>query len=113
MTDRPPSSYDFVPLPDRPPLKFPDSARVALIFTINIEYWEPSRPGQKEPMFPGGPATIPHALPGDVLDTAIGDSLFRHPGFENRSHCPPELLGRVLGKHAAGLLPKITFVFAD
>ena len=65
-----PSSYAFVPLPDRAPLKFPDGARVALIFTINIEYWEPFRPGQKEPLFPGGPATIPHALPGDVLDTA-------------------------------------------
>ncbi|HKF12600.1 MAG TPA: hypothetical protein VKB89_28470 [Xanthobacteraceae bacterium] len=65
-----PSSYAFVPLPDRAPLKFPHGAHVALIFTINIEYWEPSRPGQKEPLFPGGPATIPHALPGDVLDTA-------------------------------------------
>ena len=60
----------FVPLPDRAPLKFPGGARVALIFTINIEYWEPFRAGQKEPLFPGGPATIPHALPGDVLDTA-------------------------------------------
>ena len=67
---QPPSSYPFVPLPDRPPLKFPDGARVALIFTINIEYWEPFRPRQKEPLFPGGPATIPHVLPGDVLDTA-------------------------------------------
>ncbi len=67
---QPPSSYPFVPLPDRAPLKFPDGAQLAMIFTINIEYWEPSRPGQKEPMFPGGPATIPHALPGDVLDTA-------------------------------------------
>jgi allantoinase len=70
MTDRTPSSYEFIPLPDRPPLKFPDGARVAMIFTINIEYWEQSRPGQKEPLFPGGPATIPHALPGDVWDTA-------------------------------------------
>jgi peptidoglycan/xylan/chitin deacetylase (PgdA/CDA1 family) len=43
---------------------------VALIVTINMEYWEESRPGQKEPMFPGGPATIPHALPGDVWDSA-------------------------------------------
>jgi hypothetical protein len=70
MTVRPPSSYEFVPLPDRAPLKFPGGAHVALIFTINIEYWEPFHPGQKEPLFPGGPATIPHALPGDVLDTA-------------------------------------------
>ena len=56
--------------PTGAPLKFPNGAHVALIFTVNIEYWEPFRPGQKEPMFPGGPATIPHALPGDVLDTA-------------------------------------------
>ncbi len=69
-SSQPPSSYDFVPLPDRAPLKFPGDANVALIFTINVEYWEPFRPGQKEPLFPGGPATIPHALPGDVLDTA-------------------------------------------
>ncbi|HEY5963055.1 MAG TPA: hypothetical protein VIU42_03465 [Xanthobacteraceae bacterium] len=70
MSDPAPSSYEFVPLPDRGPLKFPGGAHVALIITINIEYWEPFRPGQKEPLFPGGPATIPHALPGDVLDTA-------------------------------------------
>lgn len=69
MTDAP-SSYDFVPLPDRRPLRFPDGARLALIVTVNIEYWETHRAGQKEPLFPGGPATIPHALPGDVLDTA-------------------------------------------
>jgi len=67
---QPPSHYDFVALPDRAPLKFPGGAQVALIVTINLEYWEPFRPGQKEPLFAGGPATIPHALPGDVLDTA-------------------------------------------
>jgi allantoinase len=58
-----------VPLPDREPLNFSGGAHVALIFTINIEFWERFRPDQKEPLFPGGPATI-HALPGDVLDTA-------------------------------------------
>lgn len=65
-----PSNYRFVPLPDRKPLRFPNGARVAVIPTINIEYWEQDRPGQKEPLFPGGPATIPHPLPGDVWDTA-------------------------------------------
>ena len=59
-----------MPLADRGPLRFPDGARIALIVTINIEYWETSRTGQKEPLFAGGPATIPHALPGDDLDTA-------------------------------------------
>jgi hypothetical protein len=38
VMSQPPSSYDFVPLPDRAPLKFPGGAHVALIFTINIEY---------------------------------------------------------------------------
>jgi len=70
MTQQPPSWYDFVPMPDRGRLVFPGGAQLALIVTINIEYWEECRPGQKEPMFPGGPATIPHALPGDVWDTA-------------------------------------------
>jgi len=65
-----PSSYEYVALPDRRPLRFPDGARLALIITINLEYWEKSRPGQKEPLFTGGPMTIPHALPGDVWDTA-------------------------------------------
>ena len=65
-----PSFYRFVPLPDRKPLRFPNGAQLALILTINMEYWEKSRPGQKEPLFTGGPMTIPHGLPGDVLDTA-------------------------------------------
>ena len=64
------SSYDYVALPDRRPLRFPNGARLALIITINLEYWEKSREGQKEPLFTGGPMTIPHALPGDVWDTA-------------------------------------------
>jgi allantoinase len=65
-----PSYYKYVALPDRGLLRFPNGARLAIILTINIEYWEKSRPGQKEPLFTGGPMTIPHALPGDVLDTA-------------------------------------------
>lgn len=28
------------------------------------------RPGQTEPLFTGGPMTIPHAMPGGVFDTA-------------------------------------------
>ncbi|HEX2241668.1 MAG TPA: polysaccharide deacetylase [Gammaproteobacteria bacterium] len=71
MTDgQSPSSYDFVALPDRRPLRFPNGARLAVILTINLEYWEKFRPAQKEPLFTGGPMTIPHALPGDVWDTA-------------------------------------------
>jgi len=68
--DKAPSSYDYVPLPDRRPLRFPNRARLAVILTINLEYWEKFRPGQKEPLFTGGPMTIPHPLPGYVWDTA-------------------------------------------
>jgi len=65
-----PSSYEYSALPDREPLRWPNDARLAVILTINLEYWEKSRPGQKEPLFTGGPMTIPHSLPGDVWDTA-------------------------------------------
>jgi peptidoglycan/xylan/chitin deacetylase (PgdA/CDA1 family) len=65
-----PSSYDYVAMPDRLPLRFPNRARLAVILTINLEYWEKFRPGQNEPLFTGGPMTIPHPLPGDVWDTA-------------------------------------------
>jgi hypothetical protein len=70
--DQIPSSYDYVALPDRRPLSFPNGARLAVILTINLEYWEKFRPGQQEPLFTGGPMTIPHALPGDVGTPPIG-----------------------------------------
>lgn len=70
MNDNANSHYPFVPIVDRGPLRFPNGARVALIVTINLEYWEEMRPGQREPLFAGGPATIPHALPGDTWDSA-------------------------------------------
>jgi len=61
--------YDFVAMPDRKPLRWPDGARIAVIFTLNLEYWELSHEGA-EPLYPGGPATIPHVLPGNVPDYA-------------------------------------------
>ena len=69
MANNYPSHYDFVPIVDRLPLRWPNGARLAMLVTMNIEYWEQDRPGQKEPLFTGGPMTIPHALPGDVWDT--------------------------------------------
>ena len=47
MNEDPPSWYDFVPLPDRGRLRFPNGARLALVVTVNIEYWEDRRQGQK------------------------------------------------------------------
>jgi len=61
--------YDFVPLPDRNKLCWPNGARLAVILTINLEYWELTR-DQDEPLYPGGPATIPFPLPGRVPDYA-------------------------------------------
>lgn len=61
--------YEYVALPDRKPLKWPNGARLALIFTLNLEYWELSG-SSAEPLYPGGPATIPHPLPGNVVDYA-------------------------------------------
>jgi allantoinase len=61
--------YDYVALPDRKPLKWPNGSRIAVIFTLNLEYWELSH-DSVEPLYPGGPATIPHVLPGNVPDYA-------------------------------------------
>jgi peptidoglycan/xylan/chitin deacetylase (PgdA/CDA1 family) len=59
--------YDFVPLPHRKPLKWPNGARVALMITTNLEYWDPMRDSEK-PFYPGGPSIITDVLPGNVYD---------------------------------------------
>ena len=64
-----PEHYDYVPMPDRGALKWPGGHRIAVIFTINCEFW-PLTWDRTEPLYPGGPATIPHVLPGNVPDYA-------------------------------------------
>ncbi len=64
----PPDPYPYVPIVDRGPLRFPNGARVAMIFTINMETWEKVRPEQKTPVFQG-PTTIPSPTPADVFDS--------------------------------------------
>jgi len=32
--------YDYIPLPQRQPLKWPNGARVALLITFNLETWD-------------------------------------------------------------------------
>lgn len=59
--------YEFSALPDRKPLKWPGGKNLALIVTINLEYWELTR-DQTAPLYPGGPASIPFPLPGNVPD---------------------------------------------
>jgi allantoinase len=64
----PNDSYPFVPMPNRGPLHFPNGAKIAMIFTINMETWEKVRPGHKTPMFQG-PTTLPAPVPGEVFDS--------------------------------------------
>lgn len=60
-------SYDFVPLPARKPLKWPNGARLALIVTINLEYWDLLKESD-EPYYAGGPPILPDPVPGNVPD---------------------------------------------
>jgi peptidoglycan/xylan/chitin deacetylase (PgdA/CDA1 family) len=59
--------YDWVPISRRKPLKWPDGKRLALIITLNCEYWDLLKESGK-PYYAGGPPTIPDPLPGNVAD---------------------------------------------
>ncbi len=59
--------YPFVPLPQRGKLTFPGGKKLALIVTINLEYWDLTKP-ETTPYYAGGPAILPDPLPGNVPD---------------------------------------------
>lgn len=59
--------YDFVPMPDRKPLKWPNGARIAVMLTLNMEYWDLVK-DTDEPYYPGGPSILPDPLPGNIAD---------------------------------------------
>ena len=59
--------YDYVPLPKRAPLRWPNQARLALIVTINLEYWDLLKDSDK-PYYAGGPPVIPDPVPGNIPD---------------------------------------------
>jgi peptidoglycan/xylan/chitin deacetylase (PgdA/CDA1 family) len=59
--------YDWVPISKRAPLKWPGGKRLAIIITINCEYWDLLKDSAK-PYYAGGPPTIPDPLPGNVAD---------------------------------------------
>lgn len=59
--------YDYVPLPHRKPLVWPNGARVALILTFNLETWDLTKP-TKEKYYAGGPPILPDVLAGDTPD---------------------------------------------
>ena len=59
--------YDFVPMPDRKPLKWPNGARIAVMLCLNLEYWDLVK-DTDEPYYPGGPSILPDPLPGNIAD---------------------------------------------
>jgi len=59
--------YDFVPLPKRKPLRWPNGKRLAVMLTINMEYWDRIKDTSK-PFYPGGPGIVGGELPGNVYD---------------------------------------------
>ena len=59
--------YPFVPFPMRGPLRWPQGKRLALIVTINLEYWDLLKESPA-PYYAGGPAILPDMLPGNIPD---------------------------------------------
>jgi len=59
--------YEYSPLPARPPLRWPNGARVAVMITLNRETWDLGKDTNK-PDYAGGPAILPDVLPGNVPD---------------------------------------------
>ncbi len=59
--------YDYVPLPRRKPLRWLNGARVALMVTINLEYWDLVK-DTPEPYYAGGPVMLQDPLTGNVAD---------------------------------------------
>ena len=59
--------YDFVPISERKPLRWPNGKRLALMLTTNLEYWDATKDTPK-PFYPGGPGIVGGDLPGNVYD---------------------------------------------
>ena len=59
--------YPYVPFPTRGPLRWPHGKRLALIITVNLEYWDLLKESPA-PYYAGGPAILPDMLPGNIPD---------------------------------------------
>lgn len=59
--------YPWSPIVSRGPLRFPNGKRLALIVTMNCEYWDLTK-DTSEPYYAGGPPMLPDSLPGNVAD---------------------------------------------
>ena len=45
--------YDYVPVPQRKPLRWPNGKRLVVMITTNLEYWDATKDTVK-PFCPGG-----------------------------------------------------------
>tara|TARA_A100001011_G_scaffold237213_1_gene245116 strand:+ start:881 stop:1795 length:915 start_codon:yes stop_codon:yes gene_type:complete len=60
-------NYKYSAFPFRGKLKWPNDAKIALILTLNLEYWDMIK-DTNEPYYAGGPAVLPDLLPGKIAD---------------------------------------------
>lgn len=59
--------YDWSPIIRRKPLRWPHGKRLALIITMNCEYWDLLKESG-EMYYAGGPPMMPDPLPGNIAD---------------------------------------------
>lgn len=59
--------YPYSAMPSRGKIQFPNGAKVALIITANLEYWDLIKDTDK-PYYAGGPPILPDLLPGNIPD---------------------------------------------
>lgn len=59
--------YDFIPINERKPLRWPEGKRLALMITLNLEYWELTQ-DREGPYFAGGPSINERLLPARIAD---------------------------------------------
>jgi allantoinase len=59
--------YPWSPIIKRGRLRWPNGKRLAVIITMNCEYWDLTK-DTKEPYYAGGPPMLPDNLPGNVAD---------------------------------------------
>ena len=63
--------YDFVPMPERKPLKWTAGKRLAIIVTFNLEYWDFVK-DTEDAYYAGGPAILPDPLPDATTTSSPG-----------------------------------------
>ena len=59
--------YPWSPMINRKPLRWPNGKKLALIITMNCEYWDLTK-DTTDPYYAGGPPMLPDSLPGNVAD---------------------------------------------